>query len=63
MAGLPTSMPEYMNIQDIIDTMKLDKKSRGGKIEMVLPETIGRMAEIGGSYGLKTDESLIRDAV
>jgi 3-dehydroquinate synthetase len=56
-------MPEYMNIQDIIDTMKLDKKSRGGKIEMVLPETIGRMAEIGGSYGLKTDESLIRDAV
>src|SRR3989337_2318655 len=36
-AGLPTSMPEYMNIQDIIDTMKLDKKSRGGKIEMVLP--------------------------
>jgi 3-dehydroquinate synthase len=62
-AGLPTSMPEYMNIQDIIDAMKLDKKSRGGKIEMVLPETIGRMAEIGGSYGLKTDESLIRDAV
>jgi 3-dehydroquinate synthase len=62
-AGLPTSMPEYMTVQDIIDTMKLDKKSRGGKIEMALPETIGRMAEIGGSYGLKTDESLIRDAV
>ena len=62
-AGLPTSMPEYMKIENIIDTMKLDKKSRGGKIEMVLPETIGRMAEIDGSYGLKTDESLIRDAV
>jgi 3-dehydroquinate synthase len=60
-AGLPTSMPEYMEIQQIIDTMKLDKKSRGGKIEMVLPQAMGRMAEIKGSYGLKIEESLIGD--
>ncbi len=62
-AGLPTSMPAHMKTEDIIDTMKLDKKSRGGKIEMALPESIGRMAETNGSYGIKTDEPLIRDTL
>jgi 3-dehydroquinate synthase len=60
-AGLPTSMPGHMRMEDIIDTMKLDKKSRGGRIEMVLPAAIGRMADINGSYGLKIEESLLRD--
>lgn len=62
-AGLPTGMPGHMKIRDVIDTMKLDKKARGGKIEMALPESIGRMAEVRGSYGLKIDESLIREEV
>jgi 3-dehydroquinate synthetase len=42
--------------------MKLDKKARGGKIEMALPASIGRMADAGGSYGLKIEESLILDS-
>lgn len=62
-AGLPTRMPDYMKVQDITDTMKLDKKSRGGKIEMVLPRTMGEMAEIDGSYGIKIEDTLIADAI
>lgn len=62
-AGLPTVMPGYMKIADVIDTMKLDKKARGGKIEMALPKSIGSMAEADGAYGLKIDESLIRESV
>jgi 3-dehydroquinate synthase len=60
-AGLPTTMPGHMRTEDIIDTMKLDKKSRGGRIEMALPAAMGRMAEIKGSYGLKIEEPLLRD--
>jgi 3-dehydroquinate synthase len=58
-AGLPTTVPDYMSAGDIIDTMKLDKKSRGGSIEMVLPDKIGGMAKDGGSYGIKIEESII----
>jgi len=62
-AGLPTAMPGDMKIRDIIDAMKLDKKARGGKIEMALPGSIGRMAEADGGYGIKIDESLILEGV
>lgn len=58
-AGLPTEVPVDMKVRKIIDTMKLDKKSRGGRIEMALPRRIGRMAERDGNYGLSVDESLI----
>jgi 3-dehydroquinate synthetase len=60
-AGLPTAIPRYMKVPDVIDAMKLDKKARGGKIEMALPASIGRMADAGGSYGLKIEESIILD--
>lgn len=58
-AGLRTAMPGGTDIKDIINTMKLDKKSRAGHIEMVLPECIGRMSETPDGYGHKIDESLI----
>lgn len=62
-AGLPTEVPAGMDPVEITDAMKLDKKSRGGKIEMVLPESLGRMAEPGGSYGIRIDEGLIPAAL
>ncbi len=62
-AGLPTEVPAGMDPVEIADAMKLDKKSRGGKIEMVLPESLGRMAEPGGSYGIRIDEGLILAAL
>lgn len=57
--GLPTEFPDYLDINQLIDTMKLDKKARSGKIEMVLPKKLGEMAEVDGSYGLKIEEGLI----
>lgn len=59
-ASLPTIVPDYMKADQIIDAMKLDKKSRGGSIEMVLPKKIGEMASVDGGYGIKIDESIIR---
>jgi 3-dehydroquinate synthase len=58
-AGLHTQFPDYFDMSLIIDTMKLDKKTRRGKIEMVLPKKLGAMAEIDGSYGIKIEEGLL----
>ncbi len=59
-AGLPTVIPNNMAADQIIDAMKLDKKSRGGNIEMVLPKAIGEMATVDDAYGIKIDESVIK---
>ncbi|HZX13631.1 MAG TPA: 3-dehydroquinate synthase [Thermodesulfobacteriota bacterium] len=58
--GLPTKLPDSLDLNRMIDIMKLDKKARQGKIEMVLPRKIGEMAEVNGSYGIKIKEGLIR---
>jgi 3-dehydroquinate synthase len=57
--GLPTEFPDHFEVSLIIDKMKLDKKSRGGRIEMALPTKLGEMADIDGSYGIKVDERSI----
>ncbi|MEQ9618538.1 MAG: 3-dehydroquinate synthase [Deltaproteobacteria bacterium] len=62
-AGLPAELPEGMEIGRIINTMRLDKKSRGGHIEMALPGGLGRMAQIEGNYGIRIEDSAIRDLV
>lgn len=58
-AGLSTKMPDGSDIQNVINTMKLDKKSRAGRIEMVLPKAIGRMSQTKDGYAHKMDESFI----
>lgn len=58
-AGLPTEIPDYMDTANIIDAMKLDKKSRGGSIEMVLPNSIGEMTMVDGEYGIKIEDPLL----
>ncbi|HSE84326.1 MAG TPA: 3-dehydroquinate synthase [Thermodesulfobacteriota bacterium] len=62
-AGLPVNLPDTLDSKQIIDTMKLDKKARGGKIEMTLPRQIGEMAEVGGSYGIRIEEDIISYAL
>ena len=51
-----------MDVGKIIDVMKIDKKARKGKIEMSLPERIGKMKEQGGNYGIKVGEEAITSA-
>ncbi|QDT95620.1 3-dehydroquinate synthase [Gimesia aquarii] len=43
--GLPTLLPEgtQLNNDDIIDRMKLDKKTVGGQLRFVLPTCLGRV--------------------
>jgi len=62
-AGLPTDIPDYMKAEQIIDAMKLDKKSRSGQIEMVLPKKIGKMSKVDGGYGIKIEEALIKNVI
>jgi len=59
-AGLRTKIPDENDIKDIINTMKLDKKSRAGRIEMVLPRAIGQMSKSQDGYAQKIDESFIK---
>jgi len=43
--GLPVSLPEgtQLNTEDIMDRMKLDKKTVGGQLRFVLPTCLGRV--------------------
>ncbi len=62
-AELPTEMPPDQDISEIIEVMKLDKKSRGGQIEMALPQEIGVMSSPGDRYGIAVEEDIIRTAI
>lgn len=61
-AGLPTEHPRGINVGKIIDVMKIDKKARKGKIEMSLPECVGKMKEQEGDYGIKIGENAVISA-
>ncbi len=40
-AGLPTQLPEGLDIEAIIETLQLDKKVKAGKVRFILPTQIG----------------------
>jgi len=42
-AGLPTEIPTELAIEDILETIKSDKKVRDGKVRFILPTAIGRV--------------------
>lgn len=39
--GLPTKLPTGLNIENIVDSLQLDKKVKAGKVRFVLPTQIG----------------------
>lgn len=41
--GLPTQWPKDLDKEQVIETMKLDKKARAGSIRLVLPIKLGEM--------------------
>ena len=59
-AGLPTKMPFKVRAEQLIENMKIDKKSHRGNIEMALPLMIGKMAREDGRYSIKINSSLIK---
>jgi len=42
-AGLPTTIPNYLDIEEIIEHLQMDKKVKDGKVRFILPETIGKV--------------------
>ncbi|RMF22765.1 MAG: 3-dehydroquinate synthase, partial [Cyanobacteria bacterium J083] len=42
-AGLPTNIPVQISAQDVIESLKNDKKVKAGKIRFILPTTIGNV--------------------
>lgn len=42
-AGLPKAVPHMLSIEDILETLKSDKKVKAGKVRFVLPDRIGKV--------------------
>ncbi len=61
-AELPTAPPRNSNVEEIINLMKIDKKARKGRIEISVPERIGKMKKQMGSYSIEVDEQEIASA-
>jgi 3-dehydroquinate synthetase len=49
--GLPTEIPEEINIQQVITSMRFDKKRKGGALRFVLPVRIGNV-----NWGIVVDD-------
>ncbi len=58
-AGLPPEIPAEMGKRKLLEAMRLDKKTRGGRVEMSLPRRIGEMAVIKGQHSIVLDETLL----
>ncbi|BAQ60305.1 3-dehydroquinate synthase [Geminocystis sp. NIES-3708] len=41
--GLPTEIPDYLDLEEIIANLQTDKKVKAGKVRFILPETIGKV--------------------
>jgi 3-dehydroquinate synthase len=41
--GLPSEMPEEIDVNSIISSMQLDKKAVAGELKFILPEKIGKV--------------------
>ncbi len=45
--GLPTSIPRAFAAADLLEAMRRDKKTRAGKLQLVLPRAIGSVEIVG----------------
>lgn len=61
--GLPTQLPSNSNHNEIINAMKIDKKTRKGKIEMSLPSSIGNMTKENESFSIRINEKTITNVL
>jgi 3-dehydroquinate synthase len=61
--GLPTRRPAGPSASVVIDSMRGDKKSRGGEIEYSVPSRIGRMAAADSGYTVRLPDSLVAEVL
>ncbi len=57
-AGLPTSVPEGLNINAVMQAITLDKKKAGGKVRFALPATISDVRT-----GIIVDDNLLEKTI
>ncbi len=62
-AGLPTKIPFSVRTGELIENMKIDKKSRGGHIQMALPSAIGKMSRKNEEYSIRIDGAVIKSSL
>ena len=62
--GLPTSLPVEMSVDDVIDWTRTDKKSREGRVQYALIESIG-VAAVGrdGRYGSAVADETVTEVL
>lgn len=63
-AGLPVSIPEYIDRDELVKKLYTDKKVRDGKLRFVLQNGIGDVVEFSqGVYATPIEESVARDII
>lgn len=61
--GLSLCLPSQISIDDLINLMKMDKKSINGRPRFVIIDDIGSTADYEGDYCTTVDEKVIRKAL
>ncbi|NUJ97269.1 3-dehydroquinate synthase [Candidatus Gracilibacteria bacterium] len=61
--GLPTTIPEGQNIEELIQIMIGDKKNIRGEIRFTLPKHIGGMSDFGGEWVTSVNKEVIMEAM
>lgn len=63
-AGLPTSIPDYIDREELVKKLYTDKKVRNGKLRFVLQKGIGDVVEFTpGVYAKAVEEEVARDII
>jgi 3-dehydroquinate synthase len=61
--GLPLELPGSATADDLLATMRLDKKARAGAVRFALPEAVGRMHADGSSWTVAAPERVVREVL
>lgn len=63
-ANLPTTLPDYVNPEDLVKKLYTDKKVRDGKLRFVVQKGIGGMVEFSpGVFSAPMEEALILELI
>jgi len=63
-AGLPTTIPSYVDKEELVQKLYTDKKVRSGKLRFVLQKGIGDVVEFTpGVYAKTIEEDVVREIV
>lgn len=63
-AGLPVSIPEYIDKEELVKKLYTDKKVRNGKLRFVMQKGIGEVVEFTpGVFAMAVEEEVAKDII